>query len=131
MDPVYPSNLSAVFYESNKYPEAIDAIIRSWELIGPEGNATLALKLSHRLVKSLSHGFRDGSVSREVAQRLAISELELAARMLEEVIPAAAETVLFWSNMRRIEMEEVGDRIETVNDARERLSTLPIFRKTP
>ncbi|KZV67569.1 hypothetical protein PENSPDRAFT_688005 [Peniophora sp. CONT] len=64
-DPVYPSNLSAALFEAGDYAAAFDAIIRAWNALSlaNDPDQALALRLSTRLVRTLSNGVVSGSLS--------------------------------------------------------------------
>ncbi|KAH8826843.1 hypothetical protein DL96DRAFT_1556053 [Flagelloscypha sp. PMI_526] len=54
-DPIFPSNLSAAFFEKGDYVASSQAILRSASRT-PDENAALKLKLSQRLAKCLNYG---------------------------------------------------------------------------
>lgn len=73
-DPVYPSNLSAVYFEQGQYLKSIEAIISSWRAIRvkhavdgkpntPPLSNTLAPKLATRFAKAKLNGALSGAFS--------------------------------------------------------------------
>ncbi|TFY79515.1 hypothetical protein EWM64_g4494 [Hericium alpestre] len=132
-DPVYPSNLSASFYELGDYAGCCDAIFRSWRLMPEEKNDSLAVRLSTRLAKALSHAARQGSISPERLQRDSnlIGEIRaFPTRAMTDGSKLSPEHLQAWKywDIGRDEMDRVA---RESNDARTRLSRLPVFKKRP
>lgn len=124
-DPVYPSNLSAALYELGDYQETVEAISRSWNLITSQSNSALPPKLSNRLVRTLCHGTRAGTITSDTIKThdKVINTLELVA-----INSHSLEVSMMWKEWRKIEAEE-GDRKQIARESRARLSRIPIFRK--
>ncbi|KAJ7708983.1 hypothetical protein B0H17DRAFT_1124763 [Mycena rosella] len=135
-NPVYASNLSASLFEEGDYLLCVTTIDRWCKLHGepktnpsadpsPAPNNALALRLSGRLAKALSHGVRSGSMSQKQIDDLGatISELELVGSNGE---PDLRRLWADWNIIAR----EAGARDGKVAQARARFSVLPIFRKT-
>ncbi|KAJ7483291.1 hypothetical protein FB451DRAFT_1234002 [Mycena latifolia] len=143
-NPVYASNLSAALFEEGDYLSCVTTIDRWCKLHGSkkpsssgentatpgpdssiDQNEALALRLSGRLAKALSHGVRSGSVSQKQIDDIGatISELELVGFAGE---PELRRVWADWNHIAR----ETGDRDENIAQAHARFSVLPIFRKT-
>ncbi|KAJ7114133.1 hypothetical protein C8R44DRAFT_231652 [Mycena epipterygia] len=134
-NPVYSSNLSAALFEEGDYLSCVKTVDRWWKLHGPNSlngsdpggpYSSLALRLSGRLAKALSHGVRSGSVSPQLIHDIGatIADLQLAGLAGE---PELRRLWVEWDHIGR----ETGDREENIAEARARFSALPIFRKTP
>jgi hypothetical protein len=124
-DPVYPSNLSAALYELGNYHETVETISRSWNLIPPSSSSSLLAKLSSRMVKSLCHGTRSGTITSDTTDKYkaVINALESVA-----ISEASSEVCGFWKEWRKMEGEE-GDRKQAAYEALKRLSRIPKFRQ--
>ncbi|KZP20325.1 hypothetical protein FIBSPDRAFT_789699 [Athelia psychrophila] len=130
-DPVYPSHLSAAFYENGDYAGCVDAIFRSWKIL--KNNPALSFKLSARLAKSLAHGVRDGSITPSFIKGNAqvISELEnITHNHADTACDTLQEHNRLWSEWTNISAEQ-GDRMQSAREALGRLSRLPVFKSSP
>ncbi|KAF9026023.1 hypothetical protein BDZ89DRAFT_1067865 [Hymenopellis radicata] len=128
VDPIYPSNLSAAFYEQGKYFESYSAICRSRQKI-PDGesNSALLSKLSTRLAKSLSCGVRSGAISlKDLETDIAlINEL----RLVSESDSASPDCVRAWKDWKRV-AHDYDRTSKGASQARTRLASLPVRKKT-
>ncbi|KAJ7886396.1 hypothetical protein B0H14DRAFT_2338211, partial [Mycena olivaceomarginata] len=125
-NPVYPSNLSATFFEMGSYTECVYAIQRSFshlDLVAEE-NAPLASRLSLRLAKSLCQALAAGtpiSLDNGIADQI---------DRIEKVYPVDGPESSAWK-IWRTWANDPAKRFETLNLARERLLGLPILKKSP
>ncbi|KAJ7793739.1 hypothetical protein B0H14DRAFT_2622559 [Mycena olivaceomarginata] len=125
-NPVYPSNLSATFFEMGSYTECVSAILRSFshlDLVAEE-NAPLASRLSLRLAKSLCQALAAGtpiSLDNGIADQI---------DRIEKVYPVDGPESSAWK-IWRTWANDPAKRFETLNLARERLLGLPILKKSP
>ncbi|KAJ7663880.1 hypothetical protein DFH06DRAFT_1393704, partial [Mycena polygramma] len=126
-NPVYSSNLSASLFEEGDYVSCAKAINRWCHLEEAKtmknANPNLGLRLSARLAKALSHGARGGFVQQNLLHEIDATIRELKA-LTETGEP---ELRRLWNDWDRVEAE-ASDRDSTAA-ARERFSTLPMFRK--
>ncbi|TCD63142.1 hypothetical protein EIP91_005901 [Steccherinum ochraceum] len=125
---VYPSNLSAAHYELGDYAASLQAIQRAFENIpSTEDVSPLAIRLSTRLAKVLSHGVRDGSISSEMLKDT--SEMLSRISTLAENPDFGQELGAAWKDWRRVESEK--ERVSRgAAGAKAHLSSLPILRKS-
>jgi hypothetical protein len=129
---VYPSNLSAALYEIGDYLGSVQAICRSWKLLSQDLHPPLALKLSIRMAKALVQGVRAGSVLSDVLEDNAQTIDQLEVYVHQQPTSASSsisEHFRIWNEWRQME-SEVGDRKQAAQDARARLSRLPVFKNS-
>ncbi|KIJ64313.1 hypothetical protein HYDPIDRAFT_112299 [Hydnomerulius pinastri MD-312] len=129
-DPVYPSNLSAALYEIGDYLGCVEAVMRSWSSLvlvaQPDRDNGLALKLSNRLAKALSHG-----IMSRVIEPSFIKENEAIIKELENVVKDhEKEAFMAWTSWKRV-LRDAVDHEQKILEGRARLAQLPIFKGTP
>ncbi|TCD63143.1 hypothetical protein EIP91_005902 [Steccherinum ochraceum] len=125
---VYPSNLSAAFFELGDYAASFQAIRRAFQNISNTDDVLpLSARLSIRLAKVLSHGVRDGSISSEMLK----DDGEILDRVsaLVDKPDAGGELVAAWKAWQRVDREREKVLRGTAS-AKARLLSLPIFRKS-
>ncbi|KAJ7147614.1 hypothetical protein C8R43DRAFT_1010132 [Mycena crocata] len=127
-NPVYSSNLSAALFEEGDYLSCALTIDRCWKLHGSKANIDpgLALRLSGRFAKALSHGVRSRSVADRQINDMATTITDLRSLGLAEE-PEVGRLWADWDNIAG----ETGDKENNVAEASRRFSLLPMFRKTP
>ncbi|KAH8101271.1 hypothetical protein BXZ70DRAFT_1007652 [Cristinia sonorae] len=127
---VYPSNLSAAYFELGSYATCFRAICRANSKLSEEDlNGTLFLRLSMRCAKALSHGARVGSISLEL---LGEEQSVQTVRRLEsatEKSGASEELIAAWKEWKRVEREMIA-MCEGRQDAEIRLANLRVTKCT-
>ncbi|KAJ7494865.1 hypothetical protein B0H11DRAFT_2227626 [Mycena galericulata] len=120
-NPVYPSNLSAAFFEMGNYSDCAAAILRSCSHLDFEKESSLASRLSTRLAKSISQAFAVGNP-------IAVQNTEEFER-IKLAGPAEGPDANVWS----VWADAVSDpnHALAVERARERLVKLPILKQVP
>ncbi|KAI0672209.1 hypothetical protein C8Q78DRAFT_1188078 [Trametes maxima] len=138
-NPVHPSNLSSALYESGRYVDCIQAILRSWSILRwATGNVQpeAVIKLSSRLAKALCQGICDGTIRREtlrdkVANIKSLREAALKIQSTGLGTTGAADTTELsrlwreWSTMEA----EMGEMVARGRECRDNFSRLPHFIK--
>ncbi|TCD64568.1 hypothetical protein EIP91_003895 [Steccherinum ochraceum] len=125
---VYPSNLSATFFELGDYSSCFQSICRAVQKLGDsEDVSPLFSRLSTRLAKTLCFGTCAGQISSESVQ----SNAEVIKRLASAVNKSGSseDLVSSWADWTRMEkdLKKMG---AAAAQARTRFSNLPIFRKS-
>ncbi|KAF5325654.1 hypothetical protein D9611_000806 [Ephemerocybe angulata] len=120
---IYPSNLSAAFYELGQYDSCCRSILNAWTLVDGAADAAIAKKLSLRLAKALVLGLQDGTISQQlVSDNQSIIE---AVRVIAQDDPS-------WGVYRELEEKIQSGTYEIAKkDAKKRFAHLPLFHGTP
>ncbi|TCD63146.1 hypothetical protein EIP91_005905 [Steccherinum ochraceum] len=124
---VYPSNLSASFYELGDYAACFQAICRATSKTPTTDDSTpLVQRLSTRLAKSLSYGVRSGAITSPDLRKQKVV-VERLSRVAENTT-SNAELTASWNEWNRVQSETDHVR-EHASDAKTRLSNLPKFKR--
>ncbi|SJK99726.1 uncharacterized protein ARMOST_03037 [Armillaria ostoyae] len=130
---IYPSNLSAAYYELGDYAQAYHAICRSAKnMLISEPSPALAIKLVTRLSKTLSCGVQSGSITlKDLDDNLStINELRVIAETSASTSNsnASPEASSAWDEWKCVAQDF--ERVKNgAQDARSRLAALPFGRK--
>ncbi|KAK0461719.1 uncharacterized protein EV420DRAFT_1526820 [Desarmillaria tabescens] len=119
-NPVYPSNLSAALYEMGDYAASCQAILRSAKLLSESPNPPLAAKLSLRLPKTLTYGFRNSTVLPK--------DYYYHERSIEQLKPPVGVSEEAWEEWERT-IDEFDTVVKHASTARMNFVSLSMARK--
>ncbi|KAF6743653.1 hypothetical protein DFP72DRAFT_827356 [Ephemerocybe angulata] len=120
---IYPSNLSAAFYELGQYDSCCRSILNAWTLVDGAADAAIAKKLSLRLAKALVLGLQDGTISQQLVRD---------NQSIIEAVRAIAQDDPSWGVYRELEEKIQSGTYEIAKkDAKKRFAHLPLFHGTP
>ncbi|KAK7681418.1 hypothetical protein QCA50_015510 [Cerrena zonata] len=123
-NPVYPSNLSAAFYELGEYQQTVQAIMRA-ECKASTADTSFLARLSTRLAKTLSHGVRGGNITAEVVDSI----LPIIDKLRSLPIDSSPDFTKSWAIWEYTQGEMQGMK-EKESAARRRLAELAPFKKS-